>query len=80
MMGWKRRARAASFSMSRYSLVVVAPTQQRSPRASCGFSRLEASTAPGMQRSLRYGAGMGQAWGRHGVGMESQCEPVGVAA
>ena len=45
--GWKRRARAASFSIYlRYSSSVVAPTQCSSPRASAGFSRLEASIAP----------------------------------
>ena len=46
-MGWKRRARAASFSTYlRYSLSVVAPTQCNSPRASAGFNKLEASIAP----------------------------------
>ena len=45
--GWKRRASAASFSMSlRYSSKVVAPTQCSSPRAKAGFSMLEASMAP----------------------------------
>ena len=45
--GWKRRSRAASFSMClRYSSSVVAPTARSSPRASIGFSRLAASTAP----------------------------------
>ena len=45
--GWKRRASAASFSTYlRYSSSVVAPTQCSSPRASAGFSRLEASIAP----------------------------------
>ncbi|MNY08514.1 hypothetical protein D3C86_1413730 [compost metagenome] len=45
--GWKRRARAASFSTClRYSSSVVAPTQCSSPRARAGFSRLEASMAP----------------------------------
>ncbi len=45
--GWKRRASAASFSTClRYSSSVVAPTQCSSPRASAGFSRLEASMAP----------------------------------
>ena len=45
--GWKRRARAASFSMClRYSSSVVAPTQCNSPRASAGLSRLPASIAP----------------------------------
>ena len=47
MMGWKRRSRAASFSMYlRYSLMVVAPTQRSSPRARGGLSMLEASMAP----------------------------------
>mmetsp|Transcript_16230 Transcript_16230/g.52879 ORF Transcript_16230/g.52879 Transcript_16230/m.52879 type:complete len:204 (-) Transcript_16230:679-1290(-) len=32
--GWKRRANAASFSIARYSLRVVAPTTAISPRAS----------------------------------------------
>ncbi len=46
-IGWKRRSSAASFSMClRYSSRVVAPTQRSSPRASIGFSRLAASTAP----------------------------------
>ena len=46
-IGWKRRSSAASFSMClRYSSRVVAPTQRNSPRASIGFSRLAASTAP----------------------------------
>ena len=45
--GWKRRSSAASFSMClRYSSSVVAPTARSSPRASIGFSRLAASTAP----------------------------------
>ena len=45
--GWKRRARAASFSTClRYSSSVVAPTQCSSPRASAGFNRFEASIAP----------------------------------
>ena len=45
--GWKRRSSAASFSMClRYSSRVVAPTARSSPRASIGFSRLAASTAP----------------------------------
>jgi hypothetical protein len=45
--GWKRRASAASFSIClRYSSSVVAPTQCKSPRASAGFSRLDASIAP----------------------------------
>ena len=45
--GWNRRSSAASFSMClRYSSSVVAPTQRSSPRASIGFSRFAASTAP----------------------------------
>ena len=45
--GWKRRARAASFSTClRYSSSVVAPTQCSSPRASAGFKRFDASMAP----------------------------------
>ena len=45
--GWKRRSRAASFSMClRYSSSVVAPMQRSSPRASAGLSRLPASIAP----------------------------------
>ena len=45
--GWKRRARAASFSTClRYSLSVVAPTQWSSPRARAGFNRFEASMLP----------------------------------
>ncbi len=45
--GWNRRASAASFSTClRYSSSVVAPMQCSSPRASAGFSRLEASIAP----------------------------------
>ena len=45
--GWNRRSSAASFSMYvRYSSSVVAPTARSSPRASIGFSRLAASTAP----------------------------------
>src|SRR5438876_3944361 len=45
--GWKRRSRAASFSMYlRYSSRVVAPTTCSSPRARAGFSMLEASMAP----------------------------------
>ena len=39
--GWKRRARAASFSTClRYSSSVVAPTQCSSPRASAGFKQV----------------------------------------
>mmetsp|Transcript_34022 Transcript_34022/g.104083 ORF Transcript_34022/g.104083 Transcript_34022/m.104083 type:complete len:228 (+) Transcript_34022:1439-2122(+) len=44
--GWKRRASAASFSIARYSLSVVAPTTAISPRASCGLRSAEASIAP----------------------------------
>ena len=45
--GWNRRSSAASFSMClRYSSSVVAPTARSSPRASMGFSRFAASTAP----------------------------------
>ena len=44
---WKRRSRAASFSMClRYSSRVVAPIVWSSPRASIGLSRFEASIAP----------------------------------
>ena len=44
---WKRRSRAASFSMcSRYSSSVVAPIMRSSPRASIGLSMLPASMAP----------------------------------
>ena len=45
--GWNLRSSAASFSIYlRYSLSVVAPMVRSSPRASCGLSKLEASTAP----------------------------------
>ena len=45
--GWKRRSRAASFSIYlRYSSIVVAPISCSSPRASAGFNILEASIAP----------------------------------
>ncbi len=45
--GWNRRSSAASFSMYlRYSSRVVAPMVRSSPRASCGLSMFEASTAP----------------------------------
>ena len=45
--GWKRRSRAASFSMClRYSSRVVAPTIRSSPRASIGLSMLPASIEP----------------------------------
>ena len=44
---WKRRSRAASFSMYlRYSSSVVAPTQCNSPRAKAGFNIFPASIAP----------------------------------
>ena len=44
---WKRRSRAASFSMClRYSSSVVAPIMRSSPRASIGLSMLPASMAP----------------------------------
>ena len=44
---WKRRSSAGSFSMyCLYSSRVVAPTQRSSPRASMGFSMLEASIDP----------------------------------
>jgi len=47
MIGWKRRSRAASFSIClRYSSSVVAPIQCSSPRASIGLSIFEASIAP----------------------------------
>jgi len=36
MIGWKRRASAASFSIRRYSSRVVAPTMFSSPRARAG--------------------------------------------
>ena len=45
--GWKRRSRAASFSMClRYSSEVVAPMACSSPRARAGLSMLPASMAP----------------------------------
>ncbi len=45
--GWKRRSRAASFSMCcRYSSRVVAPIQCSSPLASIGLSMLPASMEP----------------------------------
>ena len=45
--GWKRRSRAASFSMfCLYSLRVVAPMQCSSPRASLGLSMLPTSMLP----------------------------------
>ncbi len=44
---WKRRSRAASFSMYwRYSSRVVAPISRSSPRASIGLIMLPASMAP----------------------------------
>ncbi len=44
---WNRRSSAASFSMySRYSSSVVAPMRRSSPRASMGFSMLDAATEP----------------------------------
>jgi hypothetical protein len=47
MIGWKRRSKAPSFSMYlRNSSSVVAPMHWSSPRASAGFSMLEASIAP----------------------------------
>ncbi len=46
-IGWKRRSRAASFSMClRYSSSVVAPIMRSSPRASMGLIMLPASMAP----------------------------------
>ena len=45
--GWKRRSRAASFSIyRRYSSVVVAPTTWSSPRPRAGLMMLAASMAP----------------------------------
>src|SRR5216683_697731 len=45
--GWKRRSRAASFSMYfRYSSRVVAPIVWSSPRASIGFNMFDASIDP----------------------------------
>ena len=50
MTGWKRRSRAASFSIYfRYSSRVVAPMQCSSPRASMGFSRFPASMLPSVR-------------------------------
>ena len=47
MTGWKRRSRAASFSMYlRYSSSVVAPMHWSSPRESGGLRMLAASIAP----------------------------------
>eukprot|EP00965_Chrysotila_dentata_P260236 6213830-Pleurochrysis_carterae.AAC.5 len=45
-MGWNLRASAASFSICLYSESVVAPTQDKSPRASCGFKIEAASIEP----------------------------------
>ena len=46
---WKRRSKAASFSIyCRYSSRVVAPTQCSSPRAKAGLSILPASIAPSL--------------------------------
>ena len=46
-MGWKRRSKAASFSIYfLYSSLVVAPTNCSSPLASDGFKILDASSAP----------------------------------
>ena len=44
--GWKRRARAESFSISRNSLIVVAPTNCSSPLARAGLMMLPASMPP----------------------------------
>ena len=46
MTGWKRRSRAGSFSIWRYSSRVVAPIQCSSPLASMGFNILPASMEP----------------------------------
>src|SRR4029450_1705540 len=47
--GWKRRSRAASFSMCwRYSSRVVAPMHRSSPRASIGLSQCPASPRPSL--------------------------------
>ena len=47
--GWKRRSRAASFSMYlRYSFNVVAPTHRSVPLARAGFNIFEASMAPSL--------------------------------
>src|ERR1700687_411290 len=46
-IGWKRRSRAASFSMClRYSSRVVAPMVCSSPRARIGFGMFRAVIAP----------------------------------
>ena len=44
--GWNLRAKAESFSISRYSLIVVAPTNWSSPRAKAGLIILPASIPP----------------------------------
>ncbi len=44
--GWKRRSKAASFSILRYSANVVAPIQRSSPRARAGLIISPAPTAP----------------------------------
>ena len=46
LTGCIRRSRAASFSMMRYSLSVVAPTSWSSPRARAGFRMFPASILP----------------------------------
>ena len=46
LTGCMRRSKAASFSMMRYSLRVVAPTSCNSPRAKAGFKMLPASMLP----------------------------------
>ncbi|OPX88707.1 MAG: hypothetical protein A4E52_01190 [Pelotomaculum sp. PtaB.Bin013] len=47
VIGWKRRSRAASFSIYlRYSSSVVAPMHCNSPLASAGFKMFAASMAP----------------------------------
>ena len=49
LTGWKRRARAASFSKYfLYSLQVVAAMVRISPRARAGLSRLAPSPLPGV--------------------------------
>ncbi|CPR49812.1 Uncharacterised protein [Chlamydia trachomatis] len=46
-IGWKRRSKAASFSIYFwYSFKVVAPIQCKVPRAKAGFNRFAASIAP----------------------------------
>ena len=44
--GWNLRASAESFSMFRYSLMVVAPINWKSPRAKAGLIMLPASIPP----------------------------------